>query len=369
MKAHTDKEYEQELQRVRDMLASMGGIVENMLRDALSALQARDRLMAEHVIAKDKEVNALEKQVDQSCIRILALRQPAASDLRFLATALKVVTDIERMGDIAVNVAERVAELCNMPAFRPYVDLPLMGRIAREMFSEAMDALARTDIELAQSVIARDNVLDAFYAQMLRELLTYMMEDPRNIPGCFKLLAIAKNLERLGDHVTNIAEQVMYLAQGQDIRHEGLGKPMMPEGAHLVRPNKGVLFVSLANSARSQMAEAWGRHLAPHSVEVGSAGLAPSKVHPMAAQVMAEIGLDISGWGSKTIDQVPIERYDVVVTLCDEGKTLKLPEGVTHIHWPIADPVPAASLPDGISVFRKVRDDLAARVERLFREE
>lgn len=367
MKAHTDQQYEAELQRVRDLLASMGGRVERMVLDALEALQAHDRNLAASVIAADHEVNDLEGEVDETCLRTLALRQPAASDLRFLAAALKVVTDVERMGDLAVNMAERVIELCEEPPLKPYIDLPRMGRIGREMLSEALDAFARGDVGLARSVIARDNVMDAYYVQILRELLTYMIEDPRNIPRAFKLLNIAKTLERLGDHVTNVAEQTIFLVEGRDVRHQGIGKPQPPEAGVIARPSRGVLFVCVANAARSQMAEAWARRLAPPGIEVASAGLAPSQVHPLAVQVMAEVGLDIAGARAKTLDAVPLQRFDLVVTLCDEGRCLDLPEGVRHLHWPIEDPLPATASPDALEVFRRVRDDLAARVDRLFR--
>lgn len=368
MKTHTDRQYEAELQRVRELLAAMGGRVERMVHDALGALQAHDRDLAQAVIAADREVNDLEVEVDEACLRNLALRQPTASDLRFLAAALKVVTDIERMGDLAVNVAERVIELCESPPLKPYIDLPRMGRIGGEMLSEALDAFARGDADLARSVIARDNVVDAYYVQVLRELLTYMIEDPRNIPRAVGLLNIAKALERLGDHATNVAEQAVFLVEGRDVRHQGLGKPEPPEEGAIERPRRGVLFVCVANAARSQMAEAWARHLAPAEIEVASAGLTPSRVHPLAIQVMAEVGLDLSGARSKALSDVPLDRFDLVVTLCDEGRCVAPPPGARHLHWPIEDPVPAASSPGALDAFRRVRDDLAARVDRLFRD-
>lgn len=369
MKPHTDRQYETELQHVRDLLAAMGGRVERMLSDALQALQAHDRDLARVVIAADHEVNDLEVAVDEACLRCLALRQPAASDLRFLAAALKVVTDIERMGDLAVNVAERVIELCGSPPLKPYIDLPRMGRLGSEMLSEALDAFARGEADLARRVMARDNVVDAYYVQVLRELLTYMIEDPRNIQRAVGLLNIAKALERLGDHATNVAEQAVFLVEGHDVRHQGLGKPAPPEAGVIAKPDRGVLFVCRANAARSQMAEAWARHLAPPGIEVASAGLEQGQVHPLAVQVMAEVGLDIASAKSRTVSDVRLDDFDLVVTLCDEGRCLDLPPGTRHLHWPIEDPVPAASSPGALDVFRRVRDDLAARVDRLFREE
>ncbi len=368
MKTHTDRQYEAELQQVRDLLAAMGGRVERMLHDALQALHDHDRDLARAVLAADREVNELEVEVDEACLRNLALRQPTASDLRFLAAALKIVTDVERMGDLAANVAERVVELCEFPPLKPYIDLPRMGRIGGEMLSEALDAFARGDADLARRVLARDNVVDATYVQILRELLTYMIEDPRNIPRAVGLLNIAKALERFGDHATNVAEQAVFLVEGRDVRHQGIGKPEPPEEGVIERPGRGVLFVCLANAARSQMAEAWARHLAPPEIEVASAGLTPSPVHPLAVQVMAEVGLDLAGARSKSLSDVPLDRFDLVVTLCDEGRGVDMPPGARHLHWPIEDPVPAASAPEALEVFRRVRDDLAARVDRLFRD-
>lgn len=367
MRPHTDRQYEAELQRVRNLLAAMGGRVERMLLDAIQALQTHDREMAEAVIAADREVNELEVEVDEACLQNLALRQPAASDLRFLAAAFKVVTDIERMGDLAANVAERVVELCEFPPLKPYIDLPRMGRIGREMLSEALDAFTRGDANLAKTVLARDNVVDACYVQVLRELLTYMMEDPGNIPRAVGLLNIAKALERLADHATNLAEQTLFLIEGRDVRHQGLGKPEPPEAGVIARPQRGVLFVCKANAARSQMAEAWGRHLAPPGIEVASAGIEPGRVHPVAIQVMAEVGFDISGARSKGLSEVPLERFDLMVTLCDEGRSLSPPPGMHHLHWPIEDPL-LASPSEALEIFRRVRDDLTARVDQLFRE-
>ncbi len=369
MKTHTDRQYEAELERVRALLAAMGGRVERMLEDALASLERHDADLARAVIAADRQVNDLEVEVDEACLRNLALRQPAASDLRFLAAALKVVTDIERMGDLAVAVAERVVELCEWPPLKPYIDLPRMGRIGREMLSEALDAFLCGDPERARRVLSRDNVVDAYYVQVLRELLTYMIEDPRNIPRAVGLLNMAKALERLADHATNVAEQVVFLVEGRDVRHQGLGRPELPEGGEVVMPQRGVLFVCVANAARSQMAEAWARRLAPPGIEVASAGLVPGQVNPLAVQVMAEVGIDISNARSKALSDVPLDHYDLVVTLCDEGRCVVLPPGVRHLHWPIGDPVPASSSPGGIEVFRRVRDDLAARVDRLFRED
>jgi len=162
------------------------------------------------MIAFDKKINQLELEIDELCMQILARRQPVASDLRFITMALKLVTDLERIGDLGVNICERVIELNAEPPLKPYVDM-----------HEALDAFVAADADRAQRVIVRDRNVDAYYTQIFRELLTYMMEDPRNIFRATRLQSIAKYLERIGDHVTNLGEMVVFMVKGKDIRHGG----------------------------------------------------------------------------------------------------------------------------------------------------
>jgi len=367
MKSHTDRQYESELTRLRDLLAAMGGKVEAMIDDAVQALVEHDARRASEVVERDREVDLLEIDVDELCLQVLAKRQPTASDLRFIAVSLKLVVDLERIGDIAVNIAERAMELAPHPPLKPYVDIPRMGRIARSMLSDALDALIRRDATLARTVFRRDNVVDALYTQTLRELLTCMIEDPRNIYRATRLLSVAKQLERIGDHATNVAEQAVFMIEGHDVRHSNLGKPPESELDRSPEVMRGVLFVCGRNSARSQIAEGWARRLAPSGIEVASAGLQRSRVHPLAVEVMAEVGIDLSRAESKMLADLPLERYDTVVTLCDEAACINAPRGGTHLHWPMPDPVLRESEPDAIEAFRQVRDDLAVRIERLFR--
>jgi phosphate transport system protein len=367
MKSHTDRQYESELTRVRDMLAAMGGTVEAMIDDAVQALVDHDVPRAQAVIARDAEVDRLEVEIDELCLQVLARRQPTASDLRFLAVAMKLVVDLERIGDIAVNLAERAVEVAAHAALKPYMDIPRMGRIAREMVSDALDAFVRRDAALARTVFARDNVVDALYAQILREILTYMIEDPHNIYRATRLLSVAKLLERIGDHATNVAEQAIFMIEGRDVRHTGLGKVPDGEVALAGGATGGVLFVCAGNAARSQIAEGWARRLAPQGTEVASAGLTPSQVHPLAVQVMAEVGIDIASARSKSLSDVPIDRFGTVVTLCDEAACVTVPGGASHLHWPMPDPVARQGEPESVDAFRRVRDELAARIERLFR--
>ena len=199
----------------------MGAKVEEIINGSIRALIDRDSDLAERMIAVDRKINQLEIEIDELCMQILARRQPVASDLRFITTALKLVTDLERIGDLGVNICERVLELNGEPPLKPYVDLPNMAQEVQEMLHEALDAFVADDVERAQRVIARDKIVDAYYTQIFRELLTYMMEDPRNIFRATRLQSIAKYLERIGDHATNLAEMVVFMVKGKDIRHAG----------------------------------------------------------------------------------------------------------------------------------------------------
>jgi phosphate transport system protein len=218
---HTNREYEGELRRLRESLLLMGAKVEDMIAGSIRALIDRDSTLAEQMIAADRKINQLEMEVDELCMQVLARRQPVASDLRFLTTALKLVTDLERIGDLGVNISERVLELNGEPPLKPYVDMPNMAREVQEMLHEGLDAFVASDVERAQRVIARDRTVDAYYTQIFRELLTYMMEDPRNIFRATRLQSIAKYLERIGDHATNLGELVVFMVKGKDIRHAG----------------------------------------------------------------------------------------------------------------------------------------------------
>jgi phosphate transport system protein len=218
---HTNREYEQELRRLREQLLLMGAKVEEMIRGSIRALVERETALAEQMISFDKKINQLELEIDELCMQILARRQPVASDLRFITMALKLVTDLERIGDLGVNICERVVELNAEPPLKPYVDMPNMAREVQEMLHEALDAFVAADADRAQRVIVRDRNVDAYYQQIFRELLTYMMEDPRNIFRATRLQSIAKYLERIGDHVTNLGEMVVFMVKGKDIRHGG----------------------------------------------------------------------------------------------------------------------------------------------------
>jgi phosphate transport system protein len=216
---HTSKHYEQQLRLLKDKLLLMSHQAEQMIADAIRALVERRPSLAEEVISRDDTIDHLEVEIDTLCYEILALEQPVASDLRFIATALKIVRDLERIGDTAVNIAERAHELIQEPELKKLTALPMMAEAAQRILKESLDAFVNSDTELAEKVVVDDKKVDDMYEQIFRELLTYMIEDTRNISRALKLIFIAKHLERVGDHSANIAEMVVFMVRGQDIRH------------------------------------------------------------------------------------------------------------------------------------------------------
>jgi phosphate transport system protein len=217
--SHTDKTYELELKELRDKLLAMGGKVEAAIAASVRAITERNAELAERVKANDAEVNRLEVEIDGACRRLLALRQPAASDLRFITTALKIVTDLERMGDLAVNIAERAQDLAQAPPLRPFHDLSALADLSEAQLKRALDAFVERDPDKAEEVMKGDDLLDALYLKLFNELLALMMEDSRAIRRATALMFAAKHLERFGDHAINVAEMVVYMVRGTDVRH------------------------------------------------------------------------------------------------------------------------------------------------------
>ncbi|HTM08550.1 MAG TPA: phosphate signaling complex protein PhoU [Verrucomicrobiae bacterium] len=216
---HTDKKYGEDLKKLREDILYMGGLVEDQIQKAVSSLVDRDSKLAETIIERDHEVNRLDVEIDDLCIQLLALHQPAARDLRFITTALKITTDLERIGDMAVNICERALELNEEPQLKPYIDLPRMARTSERMIRESLDAFVREDTTLALKVCKDDQDVDDLNSQIFRETISYMIEDPHTINRAMKLSSISKYLERIGDHATNIAEMVVFMVKGKSIRH------------------------------------------------------------------------------------------------------------------------------------------------------
>jgi phosphate transport system protein len=217
--AHTDKRYEEELKKLREDILYMGGLVEDQIQKAVKSLVERDSALAEVIIEKDREVNRLDVDIDDLCIRLLALHQPAARDLRFITTSLKITTDLERIGDMAVNICERAIELNQEPQLKPYIDIPRMARISQRMIRESLDAFVREDTDLALKVCKEDDQVDQLNAQIFREVVSFMIENPQTISRATKISSISRYLERIADHATNIAEMVIFMVKGKSIRH------------------------------------------------------------------------------------------------------------------------------------------------------
>lgn len=221
IKRHTDREFEGELRSLRDQLLLMAGRVEGMIANAIRALEEADATLARSTIRVDREVNRAEIDTDELCLLILAKRQPLGSDLRFITLALKMVTDLERIGDLAVNICERVVDLAREEKLGPYDDIRQAADVVQSMVHDAIDAFVERDSLKAQSVIERDDVVDEAYHQIFRRLLRVMTQDAATVERGIHIQSVAKFLERIGDHCTNIAEQVVFMVKGTDIRHPG----------------------------------------------------------------------------------------------------------------------------------------------------
>jgi phosphate transport system protein len=213
------RHFHEELEALKQTLLAMGGLVEDQIRRVMTALLERDSALAREVIERDQRVNAYDVEVDEKCVELLALHQPTAGDLRFITTAMKIVTDLERIGDQAVNIAQRALELNEEPQLKPYIDLPRMAEAAQRMVKESLDAFVARDTTLARQVCGEDSAVDALKEQVFRELLTFMMADARTIPRAIRLVLISRFLERVADHATNIAEMVIYMVDSKMVRH------------------------------------------------------------------------------------------------------------------------------------------------------
>jgi len=226
---HVSRQFDVELDAIRGKLLEMGGKVELMIADSIRSLIERDTELAERIIVSDHEINRLEMAIDKDCLELLALRQPAARDLRFVTLALKIVTDLERIGDQCANICKRVRELNLEPPLKLIVELPWMAQAASTMVMEALDAFVRGDEALARKVCGDDQSVDRLNDLIQREMLGSMMGDPSVIGRAIKFNHIAKYLERIADHATNLAEMVIFMVQGKDIRHTTVGPPL-PSG-------------------------------------------------------------------------------------------------------------------------------------------
>jgi phosphate transport system protein len=211
--------FEDELRELRVKILKLGSLVEEAIGRSIESLLERDSELAREVIDQDVRINTLDVEIDEECIRLLALRQPTAGDLRFITTAMKITTDLERMGDYAVDICERALELNQEPQLKPYMDLPRMAEIAQGMLRDVLEAFLNRNPALAYEVINRDDKVDQLTVQIFNELLLFMLKDNTTISRAIKITYISKYLERIADHATNIAEMVVYMTEGKMIRH------------------------------------------------------------------------------------------------------------------------------------------------------
>ena len=215
------RHFQEELDALKERLLAMGGLAEERVREVVRGLMDRDAAALDAVLAGDQPINDLHIEVDDRCFKLLALHQPMAADLRVIVAAVKINTDLERVGDLAVNIGEAGKRYLLHPPVKPLIDIPRMGELAQSMLRDALDAFVRRDMTLAEAVLAADDTLDALKTQIFRELLTYMLQDPATIEPALDLILISRHLERIGDHATNVAEDVIFILSARDVRHQG----------------------------------------------------------------------------------------------------------------------------------------------------
>jgi len=217
------RHFQEELETLQSRLLEMGGLAEDRVRRSVRALEDRDPDAMEQVLTGDEPINQLHIEIDNRCFRLLALHQPMAADLRAIVAAVKINTDLERVGDLSINIAEAARRYTLHPPVKKLIDIPRMGEIAQAMLRDSLDAYVRRDTALAQAVLNADDELDALKTQVFRELLTYMLQDPNTIEPALDLILISRHLERIGDHATNIAEDVIFMVSARDVRHHASG--------------------------------------------------------------------------------------------------------------------------------------------------
>jgi phosphate transport system protein len=221
-KKEMETHFQKELEELKENLLKMATMVEEAIRESVQSLVKRDSGLAKEVFGGEDRINKMEIAIDEMCLKLLALRQPMAADLRFITSAMKIITDLERMGDQAVNIAERVISAISLnqePQIKPYIDIPRMSEIVQSMVKDVLDAFVNRNSKLARSVCERDDLVDGLNDQVFRELLTYMMSDPKTITRAVHLMIIARCLERIADHATNIAEDVIFMVDALVIKH------------------------------------------------------------------------------------------------------------------------------------------------------
>lgn len=225
MKTHTSSQYERALKDIKEGLVYLGALVEKAIDGAMKSLLDRNSDLARKVVEEDCVIDRLDEDIEEKCITLLALRQPIARDLRFITTAIKINGHLERIGDMAATIARRAIALNEEPQLKPYIDLPRMAEITERMIRSSLDALIQEDVPLANKVRREDDTIDNLNEQIFRELLTFIMEDPKTTHRALLIMQISKNLERISDHAKSIADMVVFMVTGKNVRHEYPGEP------------------------------------------------------------------------------------------------------------------------------------------------
>ncbi|HEX4914698.1 MAG TPA: phosphate signaling complex protein PhoU [Vicinamibacterales bacterium] len=215
------RHFQEELDALKERLLAMGGLAEERVREAVHGVKDRDMTAIDAILSGDEPINDLHMEIDDRCFKLLALHQPMAADLRVIVAAVKINTDLERVGDLAVNIAEAGKRYLQHAPVKPLIDIPRMGDLAQKMLRDSLDAFVRRDMTLAEQVLAADDTLDGLKTQIFRELLTYMLQKPETIEPALDLILISRHLERIGDHATNVAEDVIFILSARDVRHHG----------------------------------------------------------------------------------------------------------------------------------------------------
>ena len=219
-----ERHFDVELKQLSEKLLTMASLVEEAIGRAIRALVLRDEKLAKEVAVSDKAINMAEIEIDEFCLKLLALHHPEATDLRFITMTFKINNDLERMGDLAVNIAERTLDLLKEPLLKPLIDIPRMAELAQAMVKDSLDSFVKRDAQLARDICRRDDQVDQLNDQLFRELLTYMLQDQKSIERALGLILVGRHLERIADHATNIAEDAYYLVQGRTIKHHVAGE-------------------------------------------------------------------------------------------------------------------------------------------------
>ncbi len=362
-----ERHFDEELRELNESLLKMGTLVEESIYRSIEALKKRDLNLAKEVVEKDKKIDELEIEIEEKALEILATRQPWAVDLRFVTTGMRINSELERIADLAVNIANRVIDMGDEPLLKPLIDVPKMTDIARKMVHDAIEAFVSRDEHLAREVILTDALADELRNLIYEELVNdYMVKDGSTAPRAVPLLLVSRHLERMCDQATNIAEDVIFMVQAKTVKHnrEQLGSE-----------KEKVLFVCVHNSARSQMAEAFLKHLSGGRFEVESAGLEPGELNPTVVEVMREIGIDISDNRTKSVQEFLSgdKKFDHVITVCDQANASKcpvIPSSGKKLNWRFDDPSGfEGNEEERLEATRKVRDEIRAKVLSWIKEQ